>query len=142
MALTRDDITEIRIERRGSEASIRETAPLKPLPPDYPIIALTVAEITAARAAGHLAIHDNGVLTLHQPGEPVRQIATPSSPTTREGGRRHPLTAEHKAAMTAGRAAARARRESKVPDREETPPIDPNVPERGPASRSHREARW
>lgn len=120
--------------------------PLKPLPPECPLVALTVAEVAAARAAGHLEIHDNGVLTLHRPGEPARQIVTPSSPPADHRSLRGPLTAEHRAAIRAAwarrpppvgrrgkrgplteehKAALRAawvrRKALKVPDREENP---------------------
>ncbi len=51
---------------------------LPPLPPDnLPVIRLTIPEIAAAKAAGYLRIHDNGVLTLHRPGESPQEIWTP-----------------------------------------------------------------
>jgi hypothetical protein len=52
---------------------------LKPLPPDdLPTQMFTVAELAAAKAAGHLRIHDNGVLTMNRPGQPVVAVLTPA----------------------------------------------------------------
>jgi hypothetical protein len=51
---------------------------MKPLPPDdLPIVTFSVAEIAAAKRDGYLHIHDNGVLTIHRPGEPVAQVLIP-----------------------------------------------------------------
>ena len=51
---------------------------IKPLPPDnLPTAAFSIAEIVAAKRDGSLTIHDNGVLTIQRPGEPVTQVIAP-----------------------------------------------------------------
>ena len=48
------------------------------LPPnDLTTVTFSIAEIAAAKRDGSLTIHDNGVLTIQRPGEPVVQVHTP-----------------------------------------------------------------
>lgn len=48
------------------------------LPPnDLPIVIFSIAEVAAAKRDGSLTIHDNGVLTIQRPGEPLVQVLTP-----------------------------------------------------------------
>ena len=55
------------------------------LPPnDLTTVTFSIAEIAAAKRDGFLTIHDNGVLTIQRPGEPVVQVHTPKKDRTRK----------------------------------------------------------
>ena len=55
------------------------------LPPnDLTTVTFSIAEIAAAKRDGFLTIHDNGVLTIHRPGEPIVQVHTPKKDRTRK----------------------------------------------------------
>ena len=51
--------------------------PKPPPPDDLPIVTFSIAEIAAAKRDGSLTIHDNGVLTIQRPGEPLVQVLSP-----------------------------------------------------------------
>lgn len=50
----------------------------------FPARMFTIPELAAARKAGFLTIHDNGVLTVQYPGQPPVEVQAPMRDRRRE----------------------------------------------------------